>query len=49
MPMTDADMFKAANTGGTGNLTLAEFAFFYFGAAHAGEEPDPALAAKFDL
>lgn len=42
--MTDADMFRAANTGGTGDLTLEEFAF-YFGVQ--GE--DPALAAKFDL
>ncbi|KAI9784679.1 MAG: hypothetical protein M1835_003527 [Candelina submexicana] len=42
--MTDADMFRAANTGGTGNLTFKEFAS-YFGA----QVEDPGLAAKFDL
>jgi hypothetical protein len=44
IPVTDADMFRAANTGGTGNLTLEEFAF-YFGA----QVEDPDLAAKFGL
>ena len=42
--MTDADMFRAANTGGTGKLALEEFAF-YLGA----QMEDPNLAAKFDL
>ena len=42
--VTDADMFRAANTGGTGNLTLEEFAV-YFGA----QVEDPDLAAKFNL
>lgn len=42
--LTDADMFRAANTSGTGNMTLEEFAV-YFGA----QVEDPALIAKFYL
>jgi hypothetical protein len=44
VPVTDADMFRAANAGGTGDLTLEEFAS-YLGA----QVEDPHLAAKFNL
>jgi hypothetical protein len=41
--MSDAEMFRLANTGGTGNITLEELAS-YFGA----QVDDPDLAAKFN-
>jgi hypothetical protein len=41
--MSDTEMFRLANTGGTGNMTLEELAS-YFGA----QVDDPDLAAKFN-
>jgi hypothetical protein len=40
--VSDADMFRATNIGGTGNMTIVEFAN-YFGA----QSDDPDLTAKF--
>lgn len=44
MSAADGAMFAAANTGGTGSMTMEEFAL-YFGA----EVDDVDLIAKFEL